>query len=233
MDSQQSRHTKVNKSYRFPFLVCAIIFLTIGAESCKYWNGTYYFYLTSPPHITSDDNEAVQHHYFTKKVLSDSTYYYYADGKHSVTKDSIIAQYTTRIGTFKQGKPVRFIWLDGYGDTMRSIHFDEKGKRQLEVSYYGEKHIKLMQEYHKDKPDGVEKRYYPSGILLDYTLWKDGKINGEYYHYSPNGHLERKGRYDEDRFDGSWYYFSEQGDTLKTERWEKGRFIDSVSYQNR
>lgn len=233
MDSQQSRHTKVNKSYRFPFLVCAIIFLTIGAESCKYWNGTYYFYLTSPPHITGDDNEAVQHHYFTKKVLNDSTYYYYADGKHSVTKDSIIAQYTTRIGTFKQGKPVRFIWLDGYGDTMRVDCFESNWNRKSMVTYYGEKRIELKWEYNNGKLHGVAQRFYPNGVLQEVSLWENGKSYGEYLNYHSNGQLRIQGLYSDGKPDGTFLYFSEQGDTLKTERWEKGRFIDSVSYQNR
>ena len=233
MENLLKKHTNENRFYRtikILFLICAPVLLSFVSESCRYNNGTYYFYLSTPPKITTDSREAGIHRYFTKKELNDSVYYYYAEGKHSVTKDPTKAKYTTRIGQFRHGDPVKLVWLDGLGDTMRVECYEKNWKRQSVVYYYGEKHIELRREYKDGKQHGTTEYYYPNGNLRQKSFWKEGRMNGEYFNYYSNGQLRIKGYYTEDQYDKTFLYFSEQGDTLKIEHWDNGILIDSMLY---
>lgn len=233
MENLLKKHTNENRFYRtikILFLICAPVLLSFVSESCRYYNGTYYFYLSTPPKITTDSREAGIHRYFTKKELNDSVYYYYAEGKHSVTKDPTKAKYTTRIGQFRHGDPVKLVWLDGLGDTMRVECYEKNWKRQSVVYYYGEKHIELRREYKDGKQHGTTEYYYPNGNLRQKSFWKEGRMNGEYFNYYSNGQLRIKGYYTEDQYDKTFLYFSEQGDTLKIEHWDNGILIDSMLY---
>lgn len=218
-----------NQIATYIFYSLTVLLLLLGSAGCKYYNGTYYFYLSTPPKITTDSREAGSHRYFTRKELNDSVYYYYAEGKHSVTKDPAKAKYTTRIGQFRHGEPVKLVWLDGLGDTMRVECFEKNWKRQSEVHYYGEKHIELRREYKDGKQHGTTEYYYPNGNLRQKSFWKEGRMNCEYFNYYSNGQIRIKGYYNEDLYDKTFLYFSEQGDTLKIEHWDNGILIDSVS----
>lgn len=226
---------KAHRFYRAKkvlFLICSVVLLFFVSGSCKYYNGVYYFYLSTPPKITTDSREAGIHRYFTKKELNDSVYYYYAEGKHSVTKDSVKAKYTTRIGQFRHGEPVKLVWLDGLGDTMRVECYEKNWKRQSVAQYYGEKHIELRREYKDGKQHGTAEYYYSNGNLRQKSFWKEGRMNGEYFNYYPNGQLRIKGYYADDQQDKTFLYLDEQGDTLKIEHWDKGILIDSMSYKS-
>ncbi|MBQ7490654.1 MAG: hypothetical protein IJT51_09095 [Bacteroidales bacterium] len=231
MDTPYIRHTNASKFYKsigFILFVAAIILLSFGFEGCKFWNGTYYFYLSTPPKITTDWNEADEHRYFTKKTLNDSVFYYYAEGKHSVTKNHDEAKYITRIGQFRHGAPVKLVWLDGFGDTMRVECYEKRWKICSDICYYGEKHIESRNEYKDGKLHGISEDFYPNGIPKTITSWEEGVMHGAYFNYYPNGQLRIKGYYTADKFDKTFLYFNEQGDTLKIEYWDKGILLDCI-----
>ena len=232
MENLRLKHTKVNRYYRAKkskLYASIIVVFSFAIGGCKFWNGTYYSYLTAPPKVTTDSEEAACYHCFTQKELNDSVYYYYTEGKHLVTKDCSMATYTTRIGQFKHGRPVKLVWLDGLKDTMGVELYGKGGEHLSDVYYYGEKNVKLQQEYKGGKLHGTVLHFYPNGQPKEITNWRDGLLCGDYFNYYPDGQLRIKGHYTNGLCDKTFTYFNEFGDTLEIEHWEEGLLIDSLS----
>jgi len=97
--------------------------------------------------------------------------------------------------------------------------FDEKGKLIAKGKYIGQKKtgewtymtnskIVLTETYIDGKKEGISRRFYTTGELLEESNWKDDKQHGFNKSYFPNGKIYMECNYLEGRLDGSFRYWS-------------------------
>jgi uncharacterized protein len=76
------------------------------------------------------------------------------------------------------------------------------GKRQGQVTYYYESgEIVLTRSFIDDKPNGIRKEYYKSGILREFGLEKNDNRDSIWTYYSEKGVLIKKETYKDNRKD--------------------------------
>lgn len=138
-------------------------------------------------------------------------------------------------GTFKDDKPVgelkRFHpngavmailnYVEGTDDSGAQM-FDEKGKLIAKGKYIGQKKtgewtymanskIVLTETYIDGKKEGISRRFYTTGELLEEAGWKGDKQHGIYKSYFSNGKTYMECNYLEGRLDGSFKSWSLDG----------------------
>lgn len=176
--------------------------------------------------------------------------------------------------TFKDDKPVgemkRFHpngklkavmnFVEGSDESEAQL-FDERGKQIAQGKYSGQKKIgewtymvdsKVVstETYLNGLKNGVSKRFYKTGELLEESNWQNDKLNGIYRSYFqdgktfmectysdgnrngtfktwfPNGALELDANYTNDNRDKDWNYFNESGELQYTLKYEAGKLLN-------
>lgn len=142
-------------------------------------------------------------------------------------------------------------------DTVSARLFDQKGKlvakgfylgqkKTGEWSNYTEERLVSTENYLEDRKNGIAKRYYPSGELLDETTWvndvqegiykaydkagnkyieciyKNGKRNGPFVSFYPNEVIEMEASYVDNLRNGDWKYYNEDGKLNYKLKYDKG-----------
>lgn len=164
-------------------------------------------------------------------------------------------------GTFKNDKPIgKMVRFYESGNKQATMFFREDGITSMTKLYYEDGELsaeglyRKMQKdsvwnyysyytgtlvskeyYAKGKKDGIQKSYYPNGVLSEEIefkndikegLWKqyfeDGKIkmttthkwnkvNGKYTFYYPTGVIMMIGLFDDNKKHGTWAFYNEDG----------------------
>ena len=176
--------------------------------------------------------------------------------------------------TFKDDKPVgemkRFHpngklkavmnFVEGSDESEAQL-FDERGKQIAQGKYSGQKKIgewtymvdsKVVstETYLNGLKNGVSKRFYKTGELLEESNWQNDKLNGIYRSYFqdgktfmectysegnrngtfktwfPNGALELDANYTNDNRDKDWNYFNESRELQYTLKYELGKLLN-------
>jgi len=139
--------------------------------------------------------------------------------------------------------------------------FDERGKLIAKGKYSGQKKIgewtylldsKVVstETYLDGQKNGISKRFYKTGELLEESNWQNDKLNGIYRTYFqdgkaflecnysqglrhgafktwfPNGTPELDAIYTNDARDKDWIYYSESGELLYTLKFELGKLLN-------
>lgn len=150
--------------------------------------------------------------------------------------------------------------------------FDETGKLIAQGKYEGQKKtgewtylfnskVVLTETYQNGQKNGMSKRYYKTGELLEESNWIQDKLNGIYRSYFqdgkpflecrymegkrngifkswfPNGILEVDAWYTNDLRDKDWRYFDDSANHLYTLKFELGKLLnpevqDSINQEN-
>ena len=176
--------------------------------------------------------------------------------------------------TFKDDKPIgemkRFHpngkikatmnFVEGSDESEAQL-FDERGKLIAQGKYSGQKKIgewtylldsKVVstETYLNGQKNGISKRFYKTGELLEESTWQNDKLNGIYRTYFqdgkaflecnysqglrngafktwfPNGTLELDAIYTNDARDKDWKYYSESGELLYTLKFNLGKLLN-------
>jgi antitoxin component YwqK of YwqJK toxin-antitoxin module len=139
--------------------------------------------------------------------------------------------------------------------------FDERGKQIAQGKYSGQKKtgqwtylldskVVSTEIYVNGQKNGVSKRFYETGELLEESNWQNDQLNGIYHSYFqdgkallecnysaglrngafktwfPNGQLEIDGIYTNDTRDKDWKYFNESGELQYTLKFELGKLLN-------
>jgi len=139
--------------------------------------------------------------------------------------------------------------------------FDEQGKQIAQGKYLGQKKtgewqylleskVVSTETYADGLKNGLGKRYYNTGELLEESSWKNGKLDGIYRtyfkdgnlylesHYSDgrrngtfktaytNGSLELDAFYTDDFKNGDWKYYDESGKLLYILKYDSGKLLN-------
>lgn len=113
------------------------------------------------------------------------------------------------------------------------------------VYYSGETRI-AEEHFVNGQKNGISRKYYPTGEILEESVWKDnrregkyqaffptgkpflqsfyseGRRNGRCFTYFPSGMAEVESQYKDDLPDGEWKYLDEEGNLRYTLLYEKG-----------
>jgi len=139
--------------------------------------------------------------------------------------------------------------------------FDEREKLIAKGKYLGQKKIgewtylldsKVIstETYLNGQKNGISKRFYKTGELLEESTWQNDKLNGIYRSYFqdgktfmecmyskgnrngtfktwfPNSTLELDANFTNDTRDKDWKYFNESGELLYTLKYELGKLLN-------
>ncbi len=139
--------------------------------------------------------------------------------------------------------------------------YDERGSLVAEGKYIGQKKtgdwsyfldskVVSTETYLDDQKNGLSKRYYKTGELLEEINWQNDKLHGIYRSYFqdgksylicnysegrrngkfeiwfPNGILELEAFYTDDARDLDWNYFDDQGYLLYTLKFDLGNLLN-------
>ena len=139
--------------------------------------------------------------------------------------------------------------------------FDEKGKLIAKGNYFGQKktgewsnfsegRLVSTETYSDGMKNGISRRYYSTGELLDETTWrndtqegpyraydrqgnkymegmyKNGKINGWYISFYPNGEMETETFYKDNLRHGSSKTYDEEGNLRYTLEYDEGILLN-------
>ncbi len=176
--------------------------------------------------------------------------------------------------TFKDDKPVgemkRFYpngilkaamnFMEGTDATDAQL-FDERGKLIAKGKYLDQKKtgewtylldskVVSTESYLNGQKNGICKRFYKTGELLEESNWQNDKLNGIYRSYFqdgktfmectysegnqngtfktwfPNGTLELDANFTNDNKDKDWKYFNESGELQYTLKYELGKLLN-------
>ena len=176
-------------------------------------------------------------------------------------------------GNFRDGRPVGE-WKRYYGggqvkaiidyqadsDTASAQLFDAFGKKVAEGNYLNEKKEgkwilysndrKIAEQYSNGVKQGISKRFYDKGELLETTEWKNGKKEGNYKAYFKSGkpylqckfsndmrnglcmtsyedgRTEMEAWYKNNLRDKDWKFYDENGKLLYTLKYDVGRLLN-------
>ncbi len=122
-------------------------------------------------------------------------------------------------------------------------------KKEGEWSNYTGRRLVSTENYTNGIKNGISKRFYQTGELLDETNWldnveeglyraydksgkkyiecmyKNGKRNGWYVSLYPNGEMEMEACYKNNLRDSTWKYYDEKGQLRYTLKYDKGILI--------
>jgi antitoxin component YwqK of YwqJK toxin-antitoxin module len=139
--------------------------------------------------------------------------------------------------------------------------FDENGRLVARGKYDGQKKIgewtylddsKIIatENYENGLKNGVCKRFYKTGELLEESNWTNNRINGMYCSYYPGGQIQLEcnykdgkrngifktyytggkpeidGFYFSDSRDKDWFFYDENGDLSYTLKFDRGRLLN-------
>ena len=146
-------------------------------------------------------------------------------------------------------------------DASKAQLYDERGKLIAQGEYSGQKKtgewtyfldskITSAETYVDGKKNGISKRFYPGGEILEESMWQndqlhgiyrsyfqdgklylecnyvDGKKNGKFKSCFPNGSMELDANYSNDQKDLDWNYFDESGELNYTLKYNLGQILN-------
>ncbi|MCJ1959284.1 toxin-antitoxin system YwqK family antitoxin [Novosphingobium mangrovi (ex Hu et al. 2023)] len=73
------------------------------------------------------------------------------------------------------------------------------------------------------RKDGLDRQFYPTGVLAVERSWSEGALDGPYRHWSDEGTLLERWTYGPSGLEGDYYVFHENGQLASKAHWREGK----------